>query len=77
MFGTWPEIKNKLYLASCVIQSQQVLLSTDVDTHCKKTTKSSLREGRRERVRMGRGSGKGGWVGVREGGLWVPNPSLL
>lgn len=62
MLGTWPEVKNKLYLASCVIQSQQVLLSADVDTHCKKMTKSSLRGGRRE-VEGGEGEQQ-----VREGG---------
>lgn len=49
--------KNKLYLTSCVIQSQQVLLSPDVDAHCKEMTKSSLEEEPR---------GEGGecwWVG--------------
>ena len=59
MLGTKPEVKNKPYLASCVVQSQQVLLSTDVDTHCKEMTKSSWEE-EGERVRVGRGSSKGG-----------------
>lgn len=53
--------KIKLYLTGCVIQSQQVLLSTDVYTHCKKMTKEQLR-GRRREGKGGEGEqrGKGG-----------------
>lgn len=58
--------KNKLYLTSCVIQSQQILLSSNVDTHCNDMTKSSsekkAQEGGEKRV---------------GGGRRVPNPSVL
>lgn len=45
--------ENKPYLASCVIQSQQILLSTNVDTHCKEMTKSFEGRKGREGTRVG------------------------
>lgn len=64
-------VECKLYLAGGVVQSQQVLLPTDIDAHCKEMTKSF--EERR------RGRGRGGWGAARDGGgrIRVPNPSLL
>lgn len=70
----------KAYLASCVVQSQQVLLSTDIDAHCKEMTKSF--EERKRRGSEGGGGEEGGeQQGMGGGGVggWirVPNPSLL
>lgn len=57
----------KAYLASRVIQSQQVLLAADVDAHCKETTKSFEERKRRGGWRGEEGGEQqgmvGGWVG--------------
>lgn len=63
----------KLYLASGVVQSQQVLLPTDIDAHCKEMTKSFEERKRRGAKGARRVGSSKGWGG----GIRVPNPSLL
>lgn len=65
----------KLYLAGGVVQSQQVLLPSDIDAHCKEMTKSfeeRKRRGAKGGEEGGEQQGMGGWGWIR-----VPNPSLL
>lgn len=58
------------YLASCVVQSQQVLLPTHTDAHCKETTKSF-----EERRRKGsEGARRAGSTKVWGTGSEPPNP---
>lgn len=45
--GACPWKNREAYLARCVVQSQQVLLSTDIDAHCKEMTKSCEQRKRR------------------------------
>lgn len=76
MFGIQPEFekkrkKKRLYLTSCVIQSQQVLFSTHVDAHCKRMTKEQFRGESPEHEGGVRVKTEG-----RRRGSWSGSPSL-